>query len=72
MKYETKREKRSLKQDQLLLQAYDQIDIRDEELTFEMLEKLSRIDLETGKRQTRHKRFGVGLWVGEYYLMQGT
>ena len=46
-----------------MLQAYEQIDINDEKLVFEMLEKLSGIDLETGKRQTRHKRFGLMSWV---------
>ena len=60
MENETKREKRSLRKDQLMLQAYDQIDINDKKLAFEMLEKLSKIDL---KRQTRHKRFGIMSWV---------
>ena len=35
----TKREKRSLEKDQLILQAYDQIDTNDEKLALEMLEK---------------------------------
>ena len=49
MENETKREKRSLGKDQLMLQAYDQIDINDKKLAFEMLEKLSKMDLKTGK-----------------------
>ena len=60
---ETKREKRSLEKDQLILQAYDQIDTNDEKLAFEILEKLGKIDLETGKRQTRHKIFGLMSWI---------
>ena len=60
---ETKREKRGLERDQLILQAYDQIDTNDEKLAFEILEKLGKVDLETGKRQTRHKRFGLMSWI---------
>ena len=60
---ETKREKRGLEKDQLILQAYDRIDTNDEKLAFEILEKLGKIDLETGKRQTRHKRFGLMSWI---------
>ena len=60
---ETKREKRSLGKDQLMLQAYDQIDINNKKLAFEMLEKLSKRDLKTGKRQARHKKFGLMSWV---------
>ena len=60
---ETKREKRDTEKVEAILEAYDQIDRNDYELAREILEKLGRIDIKTGKIQTRQKRFGIMNWI---------
>ena len=59
----TNKEKRSIKQEELVQEAYEQIDYNDQKLAEEIFEKLGSIDLETGKKQTRHKRFGLMNWI---------
>ena len=59
----TDRNKRSVQQDELILEAYDQIDYSDLNVAQEILEKLGTIDLETGKKVTRQKRFGLINWI---------
>ena len=63
MTNETKREKRDTEKVEVILEAYDQIDRNDYELAREILEKLGRIDIKTGKIQTRQKRFGIMNWI---------
>ena len=60
---ETKREKRDTEKVEIILEAYDQIDRNDYELAREILEKLGKIDIKTGKIQTRQKRFGIMNWI---------
>ena len=52
MANETKREKRDTKKVEAILEAYDQIGRNDYELAREILKKLGRIDIKTGKIQT--------------------
>ena len=59
----TKREKRDTEKVEIILEAYDQIDRNDYELAREILEKLGKIDIKTGKIQTRQKRFGIMNWI---------
>ncbi|MCG8621721.1 MAG: hypothetical protein MJE68_06945, partial [Proteobacteria bacterium] len=59
----TSREKRSLEKEALIGKAYDTIDDSDYELINEILEKFSKVDLETGVKQTRQKRFGIMNWI---------
>ena len=55
--------KETLKKVKTILEAYDQIDGDDYELAKEILEKLGKIDIRTGKIQTRQKRFGIMNWI---------
>ena len=49
MTNETNREKRDTEKVEAILEAYDQIDRNDYELAREILEKLGRMDIKTGK-----------------------
>ena len=63
---ETERKKRDVSQEQLIQEVYDKLEINDMDLAKEILKKLAEIDIETGKRQTRHKRFGIMDWIMGY------
>ena len=59
----TERRKRSVNKEQMIEEAYNQIDYNEKELLEEIFDKLGSVDLETGKRQTRQKRFGIMNWI---------